>query len=95
MEIHVPKETPALILPGEPVSVRNPSGFIFVDGVQVADTLQCVHCQAHFVVVKGSGKKRGFCTRCMGPTCSPQCHECRPAEQQLEEEERRDRLINP
>jgi len=89
MDIHVPSERPALILPGDPQSVRNPSGFIFIDGVQVADTLQCVHCQAHFVVVKGSGRTRGHCYLCQGPTCSPQCANCYPAQKQLEDEERR------
>lgn len=88
MEIFLPKNEPALILPGKPQSVRNPSGFIFVDGQQVADTLQCVHCQAHFVVVHGSGKKRGWCLNCGGPTCSPKCADCYPAEKQMEDEER-------
>jgi len=93
MDIFIPKSEKALILPSEPVSVRNPSGFIFVDGREVANTLQCVHCQAHFIVVKGSGRKRGFCHKCMGPTCSPQCSgECYPAEKQLEDEERKARM---
>lgn len=89
MDVHIFGERKeALILDAEPASVRKPSGHIFIDGSQVADTLQCVHCQAHFVVVKGSGKKRGFCRNCMGPTCGPQCHVCKPAEQQLEDFER-------
>lgn len=50
-----------------------------------ADTLQCVHCQAHWVVQPGSGRKRGFCVRCMGPTCGhPQCDACVPFEKWLE-----------
>ena len=89
MDIFVPNLGPALILPGEPQAVRNPSGFVFVNGRQVADTLQCVHCQAHFVVVKGSGRKRGWCLNCNGPTCSPICSECYPAEKQMQDEERR------
>lgn len=92
MDVHIfGKPESALIMDGVPESVRQPSGFVFVDGKQVADTLQCVHCQAHFIVVKGSGRKRGFCHRCMGPTCSPQCAACYPAQQQLEDEERRAR----
>lgn len=59
-------------------------GFVIVDDRQVADTLQCVHCMAHFEVVPGSGNKRGFCTKCAGPTCSPKCSgKCVPAEQWL------------
>ncbi len=36
-------------------------------------TLQCKHCGRHWVPQPGSGRKRGFCTVCMGPTCGPKC----------------------
>lgn len=69
-------------------SVRNPAGAIFVDGQQVADTLQCVHCGGHWVPQKGSGKVRGFCRRCMGPVCGPQCAVCTPLEKWLDHVEK-------
>jgi len=71
-------------------SARRPAGHvIMVDpgGVELmADTLQCVHCGAHWIVKPGSGRKRGFCLKCMGPTCgSPRCeHSCNPVEAQIE-----------
>ena len=59
-------------------------------------TLQCVHCGAHWKVQPGSGKRRGFCSRCNGPVCGPKCAECVPAEQQLENmEQGRDLLFRP
>jgi hypothetical protein len=47
-------------------------------------SLQCVHCGCHWVPQPGSGKVRGFCTRCHGPVCGPGCAECVPTEQLLE-----------
>ncbi len=47
-------------------------------------TLQCVHCQKHWVPRPGSGNVRGFCMRCNGPVCGLKCAECIPAEKQLE-----------
>ena len=51
------------------------------------ETLQCVHCQMHWVIRPGSGILRGFCLRCAGPTCGKQnCTErCVPAERMIEE----------
>ncbi len=48
------------------------------------DTIQCVHCGGHWIPVNGSGKVRGFCTKCNGPFCGPACAECIPAEQFIE-----------
>lgn len=48
------------------------------------ETLQCVHCGAHWVIQPGSGKIRGFCLRCNGPICGPGCAACVPIERQLE-----------
>jgi hypothetical protein len=57
------------------------------------DTLQCVHCQAHWFVEPGSGRRRGFCTRCMGPTCgAAKCDPCAPFLKQLEAMEARNRF---
>ncbi len=48
------------------------------------DTLQCVHCGAHWQPKPGSGNVRGFCMKCNGPICGAACAECMPAEQRLE-----------
>jgi hypothetical protein len=61
----------------EAESVRKPSGHIIIDGNVVADTLQCVHCNSHWIPIKGSGIKRGYCTHCNGVTCgSESCMQC-------------------
>lgn len=58
---------------------RKPHGIIFVNGQEVATTLQCPHCMGHFVSRKGSGHRRTFCMKCMEVTCgAPQCDECKP-----------------
>lgn len=58
-------------------------------GFDEAETIQCVHCQAHWMIQPGSGIKRGFCLRCVGPTCGKQNCEtkCVPAERMIEEME--------
>lgn len=49
------------------------------------DTLQCVHCNAHWNVEPGSGKKRGWCILCHGPHCGGKnCWTCVPFEKKLE-----------
>lgn len=66
-------------------SARRPSGYILSGGKQIAETLQCKHCNMHWQVIKGSGKRRGFCIRCMGPTCGkPSCDTCIPFEKKLD-----------
>lgn len=74
------------LLYGLPKSVKRPKGAILIDGKHVADTLQCVHCSAHWVVVAGSGKHRGWCLRCKGPLCgSVRCMgDCIPLRKRLE-----------
>jgi len=64
---------------------RKPHGHIIIDGAEVAHTLRCVHCGAHWVSIHGSGTKRGFCMSCMGPTCGKdECDKCAPFEARLE-----------
>ena len=76
-------------------AMRRPHGVIMEDGQEVADTAQCCHCGAHFVVVRGSGKTRGFCTECMGPTCGkPECDGCVTFERRFELYEK-GRIPNP
>ena len=68
---------------------RKASGTAFVTGPWgerfEGATLSCCHCQFTWVLQKGSGKVRGFCTSCMRPHCGgPNCWECVPIEQRLE-----------
>lgn len=64
---------------------RKPSGAFIVDGKEVAHTLRCCHCGGHFVSVRGSGKKRGWCTVCRSITCGKAgCDVCVPFEARLE-----------
>ena len=77
----------------EAKAVRRPKGAIFVDGVQVADTMQCCHCGSHFVPARGSGIKRGFCLLCGQVTCGgPKCDDHVPFEKKLDEYERGKRV---
>lgn len=50
------------------------------------ECLQCVHCQRTWRKVEGSGKKRGFCKHCMGPTCGKKGCEtrCLPIEKRID-----------
>ncbi len=61
-------------------SVLRPHGYSVAQGEgrdQEFDYLQCVHCALQFQVTPLSGKKRGFCTNCKGPTCGkPKCDPC-------------------
>ena len=61
---------------------RKPHGIVFVNGKEVATTLQCPHCGCHFVSRKGSGHRRSFCLRCMAVTCGKDAcvSDCRPIE---------------
>ena len=78
--------------------LRRPSGHILIDGIMVADTRRCSHCGGHYISIKGSGIRRGFCWYCMGETCgSINCDKCEPLEKKLlaiekADKERRSRL---
>lgn len=71
-------------------AVRNPHGTVILTDVASGkethhDTHQCVHCMQHFLVIKGSGVRRGWCFLCNGPTCgADSCMEHLPAEAKLE-----------
>ena len=74
-------------------STRRPRGTIIVaddSGREThRDTLQCAHCGLHWIHEPGSGRVRGFCMRCMGPTCGAQaCDACDPVEKKLDRAER-------
>ena len=72
-------------------------GYLVITGPQGTverDTIQCCHCQAHYIVQPGSGKRRGWCTMCSAPTCGkPACAPCVPFEKKLDAFERREKLM--
>lgn len=69
-------------------------GGILSDGIQVASTIMCCHCGAHFVSQRGSGIKRGYCLNCSAITCGKEpCMTCIPFEAQLEIMEGNQRTI--
>lgn len=73
-------------------SVRTPHGGIMLDGKHVADTLRCCHCGRVWIPIRGSGAKRGFCTRCNDVTCGPECTGvCEPIEKKMERYEKESR----
>lgn len=51
-------------------------------------TLQCCHCGGHWFPQPGSGNVRGWCQNCHGPICGPDCAQCIPVEQLLENYEK-------
>ena len=80
---NLPPIDEGLILVSEPV--MKPKGHIIINGQTVADTLQCCHCQGHWIPIRGSGKRRGFCMNCGSVTCGrPSCDRCLPWEKKLE-----------
>lgn len=73
----------------EAESVRKPSGYIIIEGNVVADTVQCRHCGGHYIPIKGSGIKRGWCTHCGGPLCGKDgCFECIDFRKKMDEYEK-------
>ena len=73
---------------GKCATILNPHGHLLIDGPggrREHDTLQCCHCGRHFVVITGSGRRRGFCARCAQVTCgAPGCANCLPYERRIE-----------
>ena len=68
-------------------AVRKPAGHVLIDGQQVADTIQCVHCGMHWVMLRGvEATLPRYCSKCDGLVCpnKPECTECVPAEKRLE-----------
>ncbi len=64
---------------------KKEDGIIILDGSVVATTKQCCHCGNHFVMIKGSGKKRGWCMKCHAITCGCiKCCKCVPFEKKLD-----------
>lgn len=77
-------------MPNELDRVRHANGAIMHDGgsqtgwTVLGETLQCVHCGGHWIRQPGSGRVRGFCTRCQGVVCGERnCWECVPEELML------------
>lgn len=79
-------------------TVRRPKGYIIITDPDAstieADTLQCAHCQKHWRVIPGSGRQRGYCLNCDGPTCGKEKCEttCIPFEKAIEASEARGRF---
>ena len=73
--------------------VERVAGGILIDGMQVAETLQCRHCGMHWERKPGSGTLRGYCMKCDAVLCGkPVCmSECKPFEKWLEEVEAKSR----
>lgn len=73
-------------------ALRRPHGALLQDGREVADLLQCCHCQYTWRYRPGSGRLRGFCYRCNAVTCgAPACDACVPAAERAEQDERESR----
>ena len=47
-------------------------------------TVQCVHCDGHFVVDLRRAEGRGWCMNCCGYVCGRECAKCVPVEQLLD-----------
>jgi hypothetical protein len=70
-------------------TVHKPAGTVII--VQAAgptimrDTLQCSHCMVHWTVQPGSGRHRGWCTKCNGPLCGAEkcMRNCVPFEKKV------------
>lgn len=60
------------------------AGYIYFDGIEAGETLQCCHCGAHFIRRVGSGIIRGYCLKCCKSTCGKkECNFCYPFEKRL------------
>lgn len=57
---------------GDAEYIRKPHGMVFVNGKEVASTLQCCHCGKHWIPKRGSGIRRGLCGFSMQPLCGAQ-----------------------
>jgi len=65
-------------------------GSVLIDGQEVAHTMQCCHCNSHYLLRRNSKTKRGYCLNCSQVTCGrPQCDPCTPFERRLEMIEKR------
>lgn len=57
------------------VIIIGPDGNITFEG----PTMTCCHCGDMWIMIKGSGKQRGFCMKCMNVTCGKEsCNICTP-----------------
>lgn len=65
---------------------RKGHGVWLVDGIEVAETLQCPHCPMHFPSLRDPLPTQMLCFKCMALTCGkPECVTCSPYVRQLEE----------
>ena len=79
-------------------TARKAHGYLRVFGpggvlIREADSIRCVHCDLHWIVDPGSGRKRGWCLNCGGPHCGGKnCWSCTPFQKKLDEAMQRARL---
>lgn len=69
-------------------TLLRPHGYIIITDPEAPtieyDTHQCCHCGAHFAIIPGSGRLRGYCLHCDGPTCGAEaCGKCDPLKRRL------------
>ena len=65
------------------------------NGTEEGETMRCVHCGSTWRIKHGSGRKRGWCGGCGGPTCGGSaCRECVPLMKKIEAAERRSALLS-
>jgi hypothetical protein len=74
-------------------SVLRPMSNIIIShedgGVEEIDCVHCCHCGVVMRITPGSGKKRGYCMKCMRVTCGQgKCDACVPYEKQVYEPEK-------
>ena len=85
LEIHELKDRQSLYDDVRAPRSDKHGGYIALNGAVVAQTLQCCHCQKHWVVRPNSGTIRGFCRMCMQVTCGKvECDPCIPFEKKLD-----------
>jgi len=81
----MPIDREGVLLPGEPQFERHAHGAMISNGVEIGHTLQCPHCGAHFLSIKGSGARRGYCYHCNAVLCGKLvCMTCVPFEKMQE-----------
>ncbi len=91
-------QAPAIRIEGRTAGAIRPMGYATIispeGDVGEWDTMMCMHCQYHWRVIQGSGKERGWCTKCDGALCGQaKCFvRCEHYEKMIERVEARGRM---
>ncbi len=94
------QQAPLIRIDGQTSTARRPMALVTISdpatGMQEFDTLMCIHCQYHWRVIPGSGRKRGWCVSCNGALCGKeQCMKvCAHFMKQIEAIEAKGRVAN-